>query len=116
MPFTFEDKLDTERILLGAPWSFNKYLGALCRYETDQSIKEIQFNTAVFWVQVHDLPTRRMTVEAAEGICQSIGRVIHYSDEDEANGGEFMRVRVEIDITKPLSRGRCVQFGLSNEG
>ena len=103
MPFTFEDKLDTERILLGAPWSFNKYLGALCRYETDQSIKEIQFNTAVFWVQVHDLPTRRMTVEAAEGICQSIGRVIHYSDEDEANGGEFMRVRVEIDITKPLS-------------
>ena len=41
MLFKFEDKLDAERILLGAPWSFDKYLVALCRYETDQSIKEI---------------------------------------------------------------------------
>ena len=57
-----------------------------------------------------------MTVEAAEGICQSLGRVMHYNDEDEADGGEFMRVCVEIDITKPLSRGRRVRFGLSNEG
>ena len=114
--FTFEDELDAERILLGAPWSFDKYLVALCRYETDQSIKEIQFNTAAFWVQVHDLPARRMTVAAAEGICQSLGRVIHCSDEDEADGGEFMRVRVELDITKPLSRGRRVRFGPSNEG
>ena len=103
MLFTFEDELDAEQILLGAPWSFDKYLVALCSYETDQSIKEIQFNTAAFWVQVHDLPTRRMTVAAAEGICQSLRRVMHCSDEDEANGGEFMRVRVEIDITKLLS-------------
>ena len=57
-----------------------------------------------------------MTVEAAEGICQSFGRVMHCSDEDEADGGEFMRVRVERDITKPLSRGRRVRFGSSNEG
>ena len=39
MLFTFEDELDVERILLGVPWSFNKYLVALCCYETDQSIK-----------------------------------------------------------------------------
>ena len=50
MLFTFKDELDAERILLGAPWSFDKYLVALFRYETDQSIKEIQFNTAAFWV------------------------------------------------------------------
>ena len=58
MLFTFEDELDAEQILLGAPWSFDKYLVALCRYETDQSIKEIQFNMAAFWVQVHDLLAR----------------------------------------------------------
>nr|POE86803.1 hypothetical protein CFP56_38719 [Quercus suber] len=114
MLFTFEDELDAERVLLGAPWSFDKYLIALCRYETDQPIKEIQFDMAIFWVQVHDLPAQRMTIEAAEGICQSLGRVIHYSDEDEADGGEFMRVRVEIDITKPLSRGRRVRKGTLN--
>ena len=52
---------------------------------------------------MHDLPARRMTVDAVEGICQSLGRIIHYSDEEETDGGEFMRVHVELDITKPLS-------------
>ena len=114
--FTFEDELDAERILLGAPWSFDKYLVALCRYETDKSLKELRFDTAEFWIQVHDIPARRMTIEAAEGICQTLGRVIHCSDDDETDGGEFMRVRVELDITKLLSRGRRVRFGPDSEG
>ena len=46
--FTFEDELDAEKILLGAPWSFDKYLIALCRYETDQSLKDLHFDTIVF--------------------------------------------------------------------
>ena len=114
--FTFEDELDAEKILLGAPRSFDKYLVALCRYETDQSLKELCFDTAEFWVQVYDLPARRMTVDAAEGICQTLGRIIHCSDEEETDGGEFMRVRVELDIKKPLSRGRRVRFGPDSDG
>lgn len=47
-------------------------------------------------------------LEAAEGICRTLRHVIHCSDEDKIDGGEFMRVRVEIDIMKPLSRGRRV--------
>ena len=37
--FSFEDDLDVEHVLLGAPWSFDKYLIALCRYESDKSLK-----------------------------------------------------------------------------
>ena len=48
--FTFEDELDAEKILLGASWSFDKYLVALYWYETDQSLKELRFDTAEFWV------------------------------------------------------------------
>ena len=71
---------------------------------------------AEFWVQVHDLPARRMTVDAVEGICQPLGRIIHCSDEEEIDGGEFMRVHVELDITKPLSRGQRVWFGPDSDG
>ena len=114
--FTFKDELDAEKILLGTPWSFDKYLVALCRYETDQSLKELRFDKAEFWVQVHDLPARRMTIEAAKGICHPLGRISHCRDEEETDGGDFMRVRVELDITKPLSRGRQVRFGPDSDG
>lgn len=30
MLFTFEDEFDAEPVLLGAPWSFDKYLISLC--------------------------------------------------------------------------------------
>ena len=108
--------MDAEKILLGAPWSFDKYLVVLCQYETDQSLKVLRFDKAEFWVQVHDLPARRMTIEAAEGICHPLGRISHCRDEEETDGGEFMRVRVELDITKPLSRGRRVRFGPDSDG
>lgn len=61
---------------------------------------------AIFCIQIHDLPTRRMTTEAAKGICQKLGLVIHCSDKKETNGGEFMRVRVKLDIMKPLNHGK----------
>ena len=108
--------MDAEKILLGAPCSFDKYLVALCRYETNHSLKELCFDMAEFWVQVHDLPARRMTVDEAKGICQTLGRIIHYSDEEETDGGEFMRMRVKLDIKKPLSRGRRVRFGPDSDG
>ena len=108
--------MDIERILLGALWSFDKFLIALCRYETDQCLEDLRFDTVVFWVQIHDLPARRMTIKAVEGICQPFGQIIHCSDEDETDGGEFMRVRVELNITKPLSRGRQVRFVLASDG
>ncbi|KAK7851047.1 hypothetical protein CFP56_043110 [Quercus suber] len=82
----------------------------------DQSLKDLRFDTAVFWVQIHDLPARKMTLEAVEGISKPLGCIIHCSDEDETDGREFMRVRVEIDIMKSLSRGRRVWFGPASDG
>lgn len=48
--FNFEDDLDAERVLLGAPQSFDKNLIALCPYESNKSLKALQFDTAVLWV------------------------------------------------------------------
>ncbi|XP_075645035.1 uncharacterized protein LOC142616027 [Castanea sativa] len=107
---------DANRVLLGEPWSFEKYLIVLRRYENDSSLKRLQFDTAKFWVQVNDLPIRRMVTETVENLCKSVGRVIHSYDRSEIEYGDFMRVRLEIDIHKPLCRGRKVRFSLDREG
>ena len=114
--FVFENELDANRVLLGEPWSFDKYLVVLRRYEDDSSLQRLRFDTAKFWVQVHGLPVRRMVTGTAENLCKSVGRVIHSNDRSEIECGDFMRIRVEVDVHRPLCRGRRVRFNPDREG
>ena len=41
-------------------------------------------------------------------IGETTGIVVKPKDVGEMRGGYFMRVRIEVDITKPLCRGRKI--------
>ena len=69
--------------MLGEPWSFDKYLVVLCRYEDDNSLWRLRFDTAKFWVQVHGLPICHMVMETAESLCKLVERVIHSDNRSE---------------------------------
>ncbi|KAL5766452.1 hypothetical protein ACOSP7_017069 [Xanthoceras sorbifolium] len=83
--FQFQNQVDKRRVLMGGPWSFDKCL--------------------IFWVQLHNVPLVCMTKEIGWALGNKIGRV---TDIDVgATGdclGRFLRVRVVIDVTKPLNR------------
>ncbi|KAL0009244.1 hypothetical protein SO802_010746 [Lithocarpus litseifolius] len=100
--FIFDNKLEVENILENEPWSFDKHLMVLQRYDKDTLVEDLQFNQTSFCVQVHGIPVRFMNQKVAEGICNKAGTVIKKS-EAEGEGGSFMRVRVRVDITIPLS-------------
>ena len=114
--FVFENELDANRVLLGEPWCFDKYLVVLRRYKDDSSLRRLHFDTTKFWVQVHGLPVCRMVMEMAESLCKLVGRVIHSIYRSETECGDFMRIRVEVDVHKPLCRGRRVHFCPDKEG
>ena len=69
-----------------------------------------------FWIQIHNLPFQLLTVEAALSIGETIGIVSRPKDLGEMKGGNFMRVRVEVDIIKPLCGGRKISWDQSSEG
>ena len=97
--FAFDNKLDIDKILSSGPWSFDKHLMVLQRYDKDMTIRSMKFNMVNFWVQVHDIPIRFKTREVAEQICSSIGSIIHPPGVSNEIGGGFIRVRVSIDIS-----------------
>ncbi|XP_075645092.1 uncharacterized protein LOC142616090 [Castanea sativa] len=74
--FSFEDKEDVDRLLGSEPWSFDKRLVVMQRYDNDRSLEDIKYDQTSFWVQVHGLPLRYITIEAAEKICGGVGEVI----------------------------------------
>ena len=111
----FEDQSDLERVLLGEPWSYDKYLIAFQRVGDGIAVEDLQFNRVDFWVQIHNLPILCMKKTVVETLGKSIGEVIRAQVHDEDSGsGRGLRVRVKVDITKPLNRGR--RIGLSNGG
>ncbi|XP_030964759.1 uncharacterized protein LOC115986035 [Quercus lobata] len=113
--FIFDSKLEADRVVDSQPWSFDKHLLAIQRYEKQMPIRELCFDHIPFWVQVYDIPIKFINRSVSEGICLGIGEV--YTIENSAmEGGDFMRIRVIIDISKPLCQGRRISMDDGSNG
>ncbi|KAK9987692.1 hypothetical protein SO802_027931 [Lithocarpus litseifolius] len=103
-------KADVDNILANEPWSYDKNLMVLQQYEAGSEVEDLTFNLTHFWVQVHGIPVRFMNKRVAEGLCETVGQVCHLQNAPTVDGGSFMRVRVLVDISQPLCRGRVIAF------
>ena len=108
--FSFEDKEDVDKIMDSEPWSFDKHLVVMQCYDNDRPPDDIKYDRTTFWVQVHGLPLMYMTIEVAEKICEGVGEVIKQSDSKVYDEGNFIHVKVSVDITMPLYRGRLIKL------
>ena len=115
--FAFELDVDAERVIQGEPWAFDKHLVVFEKFEGYAPIHSLGFKTMVFWVQIHNLPFPLQTVETAFSISETIGLVIKSKDLGEMLGANFMRVRVVVDVSKPLCReGRFIGIKIMQVG
>ena len=113
--FIFDNKEDVDRISRSEPWSFNKNLVVMQRYEGETPLEDIKFERTTLWVQVHGIPTRYMNIGVVEKICGVVGDVFRQSDPRLFDGGNFIRVQVSIDVSLPLCRGRLVSLNKETE-
>ncbi|KAL5823176.1 hypothetical protein ACOSQ4_021076 [Xanthoceras sorbifolium] len=103
--FQFQNQVDKRRVLMGGPWSFDKCLIVLEEPLGDCKFLEMGFTTVQFWIQLHNVPLVCMTKEIGWALGNKLGRVLDI--DAGATGdclGRFLRVRVTIDVTKPLNR------------
>ena len=70
MLFTFDSETEVDTILANAPWSFDKHLMILQKYDGVSKIKDLDFNNTSFWIQLHGLPMKFMTITVAETLCE----------------------------------------------
>ena len=102
--FEFEDNLDLERVQEYEPWFYDKNLVILQRAQDAKSALFLEFSSATFWIQLHNVLENSLTQETGEAIGKAFGTVVQVADlEDDGCGGEFLRVRVTVDIAKPLA-------------
>lgn len=101
--FQFFHPLDLERVLKQGPWSFDKHLLILCVIPDGVAPNEVPLFQIPFWVQVHNIPNGFMSEAVGKHVGNTIGSFLEY---DPKNTSEFwclfMRVRVLLDVRKPL--------------
>ena len=111
--FEFEDILDLERVLEYEPWSYDRNLVVFQRTIDAESALSLDYSFTTFWMQIHNKPPNLVTQETGESIGNRLGTMLQVADpEDDGTGGEFLRVRIKLDILQPLPR--CCK--LWNEG
>ncbi|KAL5839078.1 hypothetical protein ACOSQ4_011686 [Xanthoceras sorbifolium] len=110
--FCFGCPWDRKRVLEGGPWSFDRSLLVLKEATGIGRVAELDFTFTPFWVQVYNLPLSCMNKDAGIFLGGLVGTVIEIDGGQNGDCvGKFLRVRVLIDVTKPLKRGLRFEVG-----
>jgi len=72
---------------------------------------QMDFDKTKFWVRMFNLPQACMGEEVGIRLGSLVGEVAQVETDEEGVGwGEHLRVKIQIDISKPLSRGRILKI------
>ena len=108
--FVFDNPKEVEKILTSEPWSFDRHLVVLQKLNNAIPVHEMSLNTVSLWVQVHNIPFGFLNRDVAEDLCDTMGIVDRNSSDVEVDRGSFIRVRVRVDISLPLCKGRVLSI------
>jgi hypothetical protein len=109
--FEFSERDDLRRVMDGRPWTYDRYILVLNLLNGSIPPSQMVFTSSPFWVQIHDMPLLCMNKEVGSKIGQSLGEVLSVDMAGNGGGWGVLRIRVILDLSKPLERGRTLQVG-----
>jgi hypothetical protein len=102
---------DKARILEGGPWVFEGSLFLVKDFDGRIAPSNLNFDRVSFWIRMLELPLACMGRQVGLRLGSSVGTVDEIDTDKEGIGwGEFLRVKISLDISKPLLRGRKLKY------
>lgn len=106
LQFKFGSEYQLKWVEQNGPWNFDNNLLLLSRWRIGLSAANIKFTHSPFWVQIWGLPFELMSEEVGRELGNSIGRFIEMDRQArQTDQAKFMRIRVDLQLDKPLRRG-----------
>ena len=110
--FSFRSAKEGRRILDTEPWHFENALVVLKEIKEGDRIVWDNWTFTKFWIQIFNLPLCGMIKDIGEVIGRGFGKCLEVTSDPLGRCiGSYMRIRVLIDISKPLRRGAKVRLG-----
>jgi hypothetical protein len=81
-------------------------------FDETKRIGDLEFSHIPVWICVFNLPLGLMNGSTGRMIANKIGKALEVeTDEDGSAVGMYMRIKVLIDVRKPLIRGVTMEEG-----
>ena len=92
-------------------WSFDKRLVPLKCFTSNVSLENVTFQWSPFWIRVFNILIKSMNATVGNYIANEIGvPLLVDAPKSGLMWGPYLRIRVDVDITKPLMRGQMIQI------
>ncbi|XVF67325.1 hypothetical protein PTKIN_Ptkin10aG0112000 [Pterospermum kingtungense] len=108
--FKFSGSKDKERVLEGAPWSFDKHMLLFQDFKGELKPEEYVFNTAHIWIRIYELPLGMRNKNTRIRIEGKLGRLIAM-DESLADEDCTASQEERENLTNPQDVDREQQKG-----
>ncbi|KAF4396993.1 hypothetical protein F8388_004961 [Cannabis sativa] len=107
--FNFYHEIDIQRVIEGSPWTYDRKPFIFTRLKEGDNPRLVGINHLDMWIQLHDLQSGNQTLSVVTALGNYIGQFLE-SDQNNFVGvwREYLRVRVRIDVRKPIKRRRKI--------
>lgn len=112
--FQFFHWRDMRKVLDGRPWCFDNMLVLLKEADGDEPPDQVILNQSPFWIRLKNLPFNMRSDDVIKLLIGNMGDIIEI-EEDVLGFGRYRRVKVMLDISKPLRRYRKLRDKKGND-
>lgn len=104
--FSFLQPSGKRRATTEGPWEFGGDLLIVVDFDGKKRLKDLEFIYTPVWIRVFDLPLGMMNEATGRKIGDKVGKTLEVDAEDDGSTiGRYLRIKVRLDVRKPLLRG-----------
>lgn len=105
----FYHKEDMQWVANGGPWMFDNVMMVLESIAAGEEPLKVPLWHLKIWMQIHDLPMGFMSEAVGKQLGNFFGEFIQYDAKNNTSiWRECMRVRIRLDVRKPLKRKKKI--------
>ena len=106
--FQFFHWKDLMKVMDGRPWCFDNMLVLLKEADGEEQPDQVSIIHSPFWVRLKNLPFNYRSDDIVKALVGNMGEILEV-EEDVLGIGRYRRIRVMLDVTKPLRRFRKIK-------
>lgn len=106
----FNHRLDRTYALEGCPWLLDKNALLVSLISEDTSPEEMVLESMNIVVRLHKIPMIYRKAEFASRQCATMGKVLEVIPPKGSSYQDYIRVRVQLQISEPFQRGTYLRW------